>query len=189
MLKIFKKLFKKIYHWSFDTAKFDIDNIGTNVVLAPGLNITHPKKVFFGDNIYIGPNAFLSSYGTIIIESGVIIGPNITIYTANHNYENAVAIPYDGKVILKMVKIEKNVWIGGNVIIIPGVTIAEGSIIGAGSVITKNVPKYAIMGGNPAKILRYRNEEEYEKLKRSGSVYMDLKQKAKIEYLDVNFSD
>ena len=77
----------------------------------------------------------------------------------------------------------------GLVIIILGVTIAEGSIIGAGSVITKNVPKYAIMGGNPAKILRYRNEAEYEKLKGSDSVYMDLKHKAEIEYLDVNFSD
>jgi maltose O-acetyltransferase len=63
-----------------------------------------------------------------------------------------------GRADLKSVVIEDDVWIGTRAIILPGVTVHHGSIIAAGAVVTKDVPEYAIVGGNPAKVIKYRNE-------------------------------
>ena len=66
-----------------------------------------------------------------------------------HNYDHGEAIPYDHTTIVKDIVIEDNVWLGTRVLILGGVTIGEGAIIQAGSVVTKDVPKYAIAGGHP----------------------------------------
>ena len=85
--------------------------------------------------------------------------------TEYHNYEGE-AIPYDATYIVKDVMIEDNVWIGTRVIILGGITIGEGAIIQAGSVITEDIPKYAIAGGHPAKVYAFRDKEHYEILKK-----------------------
>jgi len=82
-----------------------------------------------------------------------------------HNYDNGKAIPYDDTYIYKDITIEDNVWLGDRVIILGGVKIGEGAIIQAGSVVVSDVPKYAIAGGHPAKVFKYRDIEHYEKLK------------------------
>lgn len=69
----------------------------------------------------------------------------------------------------KNIFIENNVWFGDRVLILGGVTIEEGAIIQAGAVVTSNIPKYAIAGGNPAKVFKYRDIENYEKLKKEGT--------------------
>lgn len=74
-------------------------------------------------------------------------------------------IPYDDTVITKNVDIKECVWFGDDVLIVGNVTIGEGAIIGARSVVTKDVPPLAIVGGNPAKVLKYRDKEHYYKLK------------------------
>ncbi len=74
--------------------------------------------------------------------------------------------------ILKPVTIADNVWIGCRATIVPGVTINEGAVIASGAVVTKDVPKGAVVGGNPAKVLKYRNMEYYEKLKEQKSFYI-----------------
>ena len=88
----------------------------------------------------------------VIIGDNVLIGPNVSIYTAGHplhyeirklEYENAFPI-----------SIGNNVWIGGNVVINPGIKIGDNSVIGSGSVITKDVPSNTIAAGNPCKVLR-----------------------------------
>lgn len=103
----------------------------------------------------------------------------LKIQTQNHNYNSLdlESIPYDSRNFLKKVVIEENVWIGMDVKICPGVTIGEGSVIGMGSVVTKDVPKYAIVGGNPAKILKYRDENQYLELKRKDKIYLKEKYK------------
>lgn len=68
------------------------------------------------------------------------------------------------------VLIEDDVWIGANVIILPGVKISKGSIIGAGSVVTKNVPEYAIVGGNPARVIKYRKTPELQENSGGGVI-------------------
>ena len=86
------------------------------------------------------------------------------IITQNHNYEGE-AIPYDDTYIYKNINIKDNVWFGHRVIVTGNVTIGEGAIVAAGSVVVKDVPDYAIVGGNPAKVIKFRDIEHYTKLK------------------------
>ena len=90
--------------------------------------------------------------------------------TQNHNYEGT-KIPDDSSYICKDINIEDNVWLGSRVIILGGVTIGEGAIIQAGSVVVRNIPKYAIAGGHPAKVFSSRDKEHYEKLKMEGKFH------------------
>lgn len=126
------------------------------------------KNVYLGNYVNFNDNVFINGIGEVHIGSYFHCGVNLTIITTNHNYENASAIPYDKVKINKKVVIEDFVWCGNDVTIIPGVTIGEGAIIAAGSVVVKDIPKYAIVGGNPAKIIKYRNIESFQKLKEEG---------------------
>jgi len=153
---------------------------GQNVTLNPPLNVTFADRCKFGNDIYMGSGAFLSTQGGLRIDDGVIIGPRFTVYTADHNYEDAEAIPYDGKVLLKLVHIKENVWIGGDVIVVPGTAIGEGAVVAAGAVVTKNVPNFAVVGGNPAKVIKYRDKQKYLALKEQRKIYIRMKQQQQI---------
>lgn len=152
-------------------------SVGRNVQISlKNCHISSPSLFEVGDNVWIGDNFFAKSEGGITIGNGTIISRNCEIWTSNHNYnsEDLQCIPYDKRMIKKPVIIEENVWIGSRVTIVPGVTIGEGSVIGAGAVITKDVPKYAVVGGNPAKVIKYRNKENYDKLKAEKKIYLDV---------------
>lgn len=128
--------------------------VGKGVNIEKGARIT--SKCSVGDNSGIGINAKL--HGTVIIGENVMMGPDCIIYTSNHEFVR-VDIPMNkqGFQQEKPVVIGDDVWIGGRVIILPGVKIGTGCIVGAGAVVTKDVPEYAIVGGNPAKVIKYRN--------------------------------
>lgn len=98
-------------------------------------------------------------------------GKGLTIFSTNHNYNSYKSIPYDAKSITAPVKIEDFVWLGANVTIVPGVTIGEGSIVGAGAVVTKDVPPCAIIGGSPAKVIKYRDMDLFYELKNNKSYF------------------
>lgn len=85
-------------------------------------------------------------------------------------------LPYDAIYEVKDVHIGENVWIGADVSIMPGVTIGEGAVVAACACVTKDVPVCAVVGGNPARVLKYRDRERYESLKASDSIYLKLKQ-------------
>lgn len=126
--------------------------------------INAPFHCDYGYNIEVGDN-FFANYGLTILDvAKVVIGdnaqiaPNVSIYTAGHpvhpdsrNSGYEYGIP---------VTIGDNVWIGGDVVILPGVTIGSNSIIGAGSVVTKDVPEWVIAAGNPCKVVRKITEED-----------------------------
>lgn len=97
-------------------------------------------------------------------------GIDCMIISQNHNYEGN-KIPYDEKIILKDVVIGDCVWFGSRVTVIGGVCIGEGAIIAAGSLVCKDIPPLAIVGGNPAKIIKYRDKEHYYKLKKEGRFF------------------
>ena len=103
--------------------------------------------------------------GRVSIGNNFHSGENILVITRIHNYDEGTAVPYDGTYITKNVAIEDNVWIGTRVILLGGITIGEGAIIQAGAVVVSDIPKYAIAGGNPAKVFKYRDIEHYERLK------------------------
>ena len=136
-----------------------------------GINVLPQGKVSgFHNNVTIMDNCSFNGMeilGTaeIVFGSYFHSGQNITIITDNHNYDSDISIPYDKIRIQKPVIIKDFVWIGHGVIIMGGVTIGEGVIIAAGSVVTKSIPDYAIVGGNPAKVIKYRDIEKFRILK------------------------
>lgn len=147
----------------------------------PKVQLCLPTYIEFKDKVdfmgygYVGPQAYWSAKGGITIGNNVIFGPRTVIWTYNHNYHATSAIPYDGPDILKPVIIRDNVWVGLGAVILPGVTIGEGAIIGAGAVVGKDVPDCAIVAGNPAQIVKYRDVQVYERLKSEGKLYLDKK--------------
>ncbi len=120
---------------------------------------------------HLKSNTFIECSGGVTIGQYFHTGRGLTIFSTNHNYENATMIPYDEVSVDKPVIIKDFVWCGTNVTIVPGVTIGEGVVVGAGSVVTKDVPDYAVIGGNPAQILKYRNIDEFLKLKSENKFY------------------
>lgn len=86
----------------------------------------------------------------------------------SHDFDYGDKIPYGSHYATKNVKIDDFVWIGSDVIICGNVHIGEGAIIAMGAVVVKDVPPYAIVGGNPAKVIKYRNIEQFNKLKAEG---------------------
>ena len=177
-MKVINLILVLWHKYRLSKIKFNFKN--KNVIISRNFKITNFANLILQEDIYIGENAVINSYGKVFINNGVIIGPNITIYTANHNFkEDLQSIPYDSKLDVRNVTIEENVWIGGNVIIIPGVPIGEGSIVGAGSVVVKNIEPFSIVGGNPAKKIGERDIEKYRTLKKDNKIYLKLKLNAK----------
>ncbi len=132
-------------------------------------------KCTFGGNIYLGD--YCNFNGMQMIGGGYIYignyfhsGTECMIITQNHCYEGD-EIPYDSKFDYKTVRIGDCVWFGNRVTVTGNVTIGEGAIVAAGSVVCKDVPPLAIVGGNPAKVIKYRDKERYYKLKAAGKFH------------------
>lgn len=129
-----------------------------------GANINPPFYCDYGSHIHVGKN-FFANYNCMIIDvAKVIIGdncqmaPNVAIYTAGHPVHpdtRNTAYEYG-----KEVRIGDNVWIGGNTVICPGVTIGDCCVIGAGSVVTKDIPAWTVAAGNPCKVIRAITDED-----------------------------
>lgn len=127
------------------------------------------KNTFLGKNTNFNGMA-ISGKGKVEIGNNFHSGQECRMITEIHNYEGS-SIPYDSTYILKNIKIEDNVWIGTRVLILGGVTIGEGTIIQAGSVVVNDIPKYAIAGGSPAKVFKYRDIEHYKTLKEQAKYF------------------
>ena len=140
-----------------------------------GINLRINFKSSFSGRIYFANNCNFNGMtvrgnGECHFGNNFHSGENCLIITQNHNYEGE-AIPYDSSYIYKTVIIEDNVWFGDRVIVVGNITIGEGAIIAAGAVVVNNVPKYAIVGGNPAKLIKYRDISHYLELKMLNRVH------------------
>ena len=136
---------------------------GKGVYFYPTKSYFFYKTISVGNKVYIGPGAmFLASDSSIKIGDKVMFGPNVSVIGGNHSthiigklmadYKLSDKNPSDDKPII----IEEDVWVGSGAYILSGVTIRRGSIIAAGSVVTKEVPPYVIMGGVPARVIKPR---------------------------------
>ena len=123
-------------------------------------------NISLGDNVWIGKGAHFDGAGEITIGRGVIMAPDVIIYTRTHNFdsEDLNALPFDNISLIAPVIIEDYVWIGRKAMIMLGVTIGKGAVVGAGAVVAKDVPEYAVVVGNPAKVVKYRDREKFDKL-------------------------
>ncbi len=131
-----------------------LKSMGDDVNIEHGA--TFDSRVEIGDRSGLGVNC--SVIGPVTIGKHVNMGPDVIIYTRNHAHSRTdITMQEQGFECYKPVTIGDDVWIGGRVIILPGVSIGNGSIIGAGAVVTKDVPPYSITAGNPARVVRNRN--------------------------------
>ena len=110
----------------------------------------------------------VTGWGEVKIGDNFHSGTNVKIMLGSHDYEFGDKIPYGSHHKEKNVYIDNFVWLGSDVIISGNVHIGEGAIVAIGSVVVKDVPRCAIVGGNPAKIIKYRNIEQFDKLKAEG---------------------
>lgn len=127
-------------------------------------------KVQVGD--YVNFNGIrIIGRGGVKIGNYFHSGSNVKIMLGSHDYEFGDTIPYGIHTTYKNVIIDDFVWLGQDVTICGNVHIGEGAIVALGSVVVKDVPDYAIVGGNPAKIIKYRNIDQFKKLKDQGMFF------------------
>lgn len=142
-------------------------SIGSNVNIDTPFFCDYGKHTFIGNNVIININCTFVDCNRIEIGNNVLIASNVQIYTATHSadpnerlvagWNESSGIPYF-RTYAVPVKIEDNVWIGGGVIILPGVTIGKNSVIGAGSIVTRSIPENSVAVGNPCRVVRKVNE-------------------------------
>ena len=153
-----------------DRADFDAIKKIVNKLLGKSDSDTFINPPFYcdyGSHIEVGKNFFANynctmlDVGRIRIGDNVQIAPNVAIYTAGHPVHPATRNTlYEYGID---VTIGNNVWIGGNVVICPGVTIWDNTVIGAGSVVTRDIPAWSIAAGNPCRVLRKITEDDRNK--------------------------
>lgn len=131
---------------------------GETIWIEPPFHCDYGWNIEVGDSFFANYNLTILDVAKVTIGANVQIAPNVSIYTAGHpihpesrNSGYEYGIP---------VIIGNNVWIGGNSVILPGVTIGNNVVIGAGSVVTKNIPDNWIAAGNPCRIIRKITEED-----------------------------
>jgi acetyltransferase-like isoleucine patch superfamily enzyme len=137
-----------------------LGGFGQNVTILPGLRIASPKRLFIGSNCYFNEGVFITAAGTVRIGDWVGIGPDAKIWSVNHKFSDP-DVPFqlqgwDHKEVV----IEDDVWIGANAFIMPGVHVGKGAIISANTVLLKSVPPYAVMAGNPGRVVGWRKKTE-----------------------------
>jgi len=133
-----------------------------------------PERCVLGNYIHVGCDSVFLAQGGIRVDDGVIFGPRCTIWTANHRYDSATAIPYDAGVVLRPVHVEEGVWVGTNALILPGVRVGYGSVIGAGSVVAGDIPPGAIAVGNPCRPVKFRDLAQFDRLRKEQRWYLKL---------------
>ena len=123
-----------------------------------------------GDNVFIGSSVRIGSLGGVQLGSYCAVASGALITTLDHHFRGAESIPWGEARIIKPVVLEDYVWVGRHARILPGVTVGEGAIVGQEAVVPKDVPSLAVVVGNPARIVRYRDKDSYEAMKRTGAV-------------------
>lgn len=139
---------------------------GSNVKIGKNFRVSGWKNIIVGNHVAFGENMMImSTKAKIIIGDYVMFGPNVTVISGDHRIdviEKPMALIDDSE---KLEQNDKEVifkgdnWIGAGSIILKGVTVGYGAVIGAGSVVTKDIPDYAVAAGTPAKIIKYRDSK------------------------------
>lgn len=133
---------------------------GEGVFIEPPFTVDYGCNIRFGDRVYANFNLCILDCGIVTIGARTMFGPNVSIFAATH--ETEVESRRQNIEYAYQVTIGEDCWIGGHVIILPGVTIGDGCTIGAGSVVTKSVPAWSVAMGSPAKVVKKVKEAPYE---------------------------
>lgn len=132
-------------------------------ILGPGVNVT--AQTIIGDRVGFGKNVKIAGDGPVTLGKRVSIAEGTVIYTQIHDYDHGNDLPFGWNFTYPETRIDDYAWLGLRCIVLPGAHIGEGAIVQAGSVVMGKVPPCAIVAGNPAKIIGYRDFDHYNQLK------------------------
>lgn len=129
-----------------------LGHLGERVELWPPFWCDYGYHVSIGDDTFINQNVIILDAAPVTFGNHVFVAPNCAFYTAGHPMD--VPRRNAGLEYARPITVCDNVWIGGNVVVLPGVTIGEGSVIGAGSVVNRDIPAGVLAAGNPCRVVR-----------------------------------
>ena len=135
-----------------------LGKIGNNSFINKPFFCDYGKNIYIGDNFFANYNSVFLDVNKIVIGNNVMLGPSVSLLTATHPLDAGVRsslLEYGEEIT-----IGDNTWIGGNVVVNPGVKIGKNVVIGSGSVVTKDIPDNMLAYGNPCKIIRVIGDED-----------------------------
>ncbi|MCC9651536.1 acyltransferase [Vibrio sp. MA64] len=133
--------------------------LGEGCIILRNTSISNPNSLTLGNNSGIGVNAKLDCSAPITIGDRCLMGPDVMMFTSDHVWDKNANTYFNSGVTSAPIVIRDDAWIGARCIVLKGVTIGKGATIAAGSVVTKSVPDFAVVGGVPAKLIKYKNQE------------------------------
>jgi maltose O-acetyltransferase len=131
-----------------------LGHIGEDVTIWPPFRCDYGSLISIGDRAFINYNAIILDSTPVTIGERTWIGPCLQLYTATHPLDAATRTAARPLESAKPITIGNDVWIGGGVIILPGVTIGDEAVIGAGSVVTRDIPPRVVAVGNPCRVVK-----------------------------------
>lgn len=143
-----------------DLLKKLLGDMGEDIWIEPPVHMAYGMNVHIGNHFYANFNLVIVDDIDVYIGEHVMIAPNVTITPTGHPVDPDLRRP--GTQFSIPVRIGNNVWIGSNVVILPGITIGDNAVIGAGSVVTHDIPENVVAVGNPCHLLRKINERDKE---------------------------
>ena len=132
--------------------------VGRRVTFYPRVWSAPGRGLTLGDDVDLALDVLITTSGSVTIGDRVLVGYRTQILSANHEIPSGMERVFDAGHEFKPITIGDDVWIGANCVILPGISVGEGAIVGAGSVVTKDVAAFAVVGGVPAKIIKSRLE-------------------------------
>lgn len=137
--------------------RFNGARVGKRVVFYPGVWIAPGRNLNIGDDVTLAGGVIIGTAGVVKIGDRSLIGFRTTIISGNHRIPPNRGRIFEAGFDRQPVVIGRDVWVGASVIILPGLTIGDGAVVAAGSVVTRDVEPFTIVGGNPAKLIRQRD--------------------------------
>lgn len=137
-------------------------SVGKRILLRGEVSVS--RKTSIGEGCVINGMKVYGG-GEFVVGDHCSFGPGLIVQTQNHDYDTGSSLPYGKEFLCKSVRVDDCVWIGMNVMLLPGTHICEGAVIQAGSVVHGEIPPLAVAGGNPAKVFAWRDKNHYDELK------------------------
>lgn len=169
-----QKLFNESEFWCDSSALEELKKCFAkapeDMALTPPVYFDHGDRVSFGNHFYANTGLTILDECPVVFGDNVYLGPHVSIYTAGHpidarvrNTDVEYALP---------VRVGSNVWIGGNVVINPGVSIGNNVVIGSGSVVVRDIPDDSVAVGNPCRVIREIGENDSQRWEREYAEYL-----------------
>lgn len=132
-----------------------LGSLGKNSYIHHDVHIEIPGNISIGNNVLIPKYTDMKGMGKIYIGNNILFGPYVSFYTNRHEFKKSSIPISDQPSTQGIIRVGNDSWIGGNVIFLPNISIGNHCVVGAGSVVTKSIPDYVVVVGNPAKIIKH----------------------------------